>query len=126
MLPARHWKRPLQLITFEGGAGNGSIFITANKYLFADLLLSKSREDNEATSPSLATENESIDASSPLLEAPVTTYYMRRGMQTGAILQRQTNTCLLIFCCLRAERGTRQRRPLLQLKTNRLRLSARR
>ena len=70
MLPARRWKRPLQLITF-GGDANGSSSTTANKYLFADLLLFKSGEGDEATSPSLATVIESIDASSPLLEAPL-------------------------------------------------------
>ena len=65
MLPARCWKRPLQLITFGG------------------------------------------------------------VMKTGVVSQRQTNTCLPIFCCLRAERKTRQRRPLFQLKPQRLMLPAR-
>ena len=36
------------------------------------------------------------------------------------------NTCLPIFYFLPAERATRQRRPLLQLKTQRLMLLARR
>ena len=72
MLPARRWKRPLQLITF-GGATNRSVFTTANKYLFADLLFFKSREGNEATSPSFATEKLGIEASSALLEVLIST-----------------------------------------------------
>ena len=51
MLPARCWKRSLQHVTCHGDA-NGSGLPTANKYLFADLLLSTSREGDEATSPS--------------------------------------------------------------------------
>ena len=35
------------------------------------------------------------------------------------------NTCLQIFNCLQAERGTKKRRPLLQMKTKRLMLPAR-
>ena len=47
-------------------------------------------------------------------------------MRMGAVYPRQTNTCLPIFNCLQAKRATRQRRPLLQLKTQRLMLLARR
>ena len=36
------------------------------------------------------------------------------GMEKRVLYQRQTNACLPIFCFLRAERATRQRRPLLQ------------
>ena len=43
-------------------------------------------------------------------------------MQMGAIYTWQTNTCLPIFCFLRAERVTRQRRPLLQQVTSRSKL----
>ena len=66
------------------GDANGGVFTTANKYLFADLLLFGSGEGDEATSPSLATENESIDASSPSLEAPIATHYMR-GVANGGV-----------------------------------------
>ena len=55
----------------------------ANKYLFADLLLFESGEGNEATSPSLATKNESIDASSSSLEAPIADYYLRGRCKLG-------------------------------------------
>ena len=112
MLPARRWKRPLQLI-IRGADANGGVFTTANKYLFADLLFIESGEGDEATSPSLETENKSIDASSPSLEAPITTYYMRRGMQTGAVSQRETNICLPIFYSLQPQRVRKQRLPLL-------------
>ena len=72
MLPARRWKRPLQLFTC-GGPANGSSFTTANKYLFADLLFFTAGEGDEATSPSVAAENVAIDASSSSLEAPIAT-----------------------------------------------------
>ena len=45
-------------------------------------------------------------------------------MRTGAVYPRQTNICLPIFICLQAKRATRQRRPLLQFKTQRLMLPA--
>ena len=53
----------------------------ANKYLFADLLLSTSREGDDATSPPFAAENSAIDASSALLEALIATYYMQWGCE---------------------------------------------
>ena len=49
-----------------------------------------------------------------------------KGMRMGELYRWQTDTCLPIFKCLQAERATRQRRPLLQLKTKRLTLPARR
>ena len=45
----------------------------ANKYLFADLLLFMSGEDDKTTSSSFATENGEIDACSALLEALIAT-----------------------------------------------------
>ena len=72
MLPARRWKRPLQLNTF-GGDANRSSFTTANKYLFADLLLFESGEGDETTRLSFASANAGIDASSALLEALIAT-----------------------------------------------------
>ena len=44
----------------------------------------------------------------------------------GILYPRQIKTCLPIFNCLQAERATRQRRPLVKLKTKRLVLAARR
>ena len=82
VLPARHWKCPLQLITCGGNVNRG-VFTKANKYSFADLLLFESGEGDEATSPSFATENESIHASSSSLEAPIATYYMWGGCERG-------------------------------------------
>ena len=43
-------------------------------------------------------------------------------MRTGAVYPRQTNGYLPIFYSLQLERGTKQRLPLLQLKTQQLRL----
>ena len=73
MLPARCWKRSLQHTKSTGDA-NGSGLPTANKYLFADLLLFTSGEGDETTSPSFTAENGGIDASSALLEALIATY----------------------------------------------------
>ena len=51
------------------GDANGSSLSTANKYLFAGLLLFESGEGDETTSPSFPATNVGIDASSALLEA---------------------------------------------------------
>ena len=72
MLLARRWKRPLQLDTC-GGDANRSSFTTANKYLFADLLVFMSGEGDEATSPSFTAKSSGIDVSSALLEALIAT-----------------------------------------------------
>ena len=80
MLPARCWKRSLQHSTCSGDA-NGSGLPPANKYLFADLLLSSSGEGDEATSPSFASANAGIDTSSALLEALIATWYMQWGCE---------------------------------------------
>ena len=78
MLLASCWKRSLQHNTCNGDANGGSL-PTANKYLFADLLLSTIGEVDEATSPYFASANAGIDASSALLEVLITTYYMQWG-----------------------------------------------
>ena len=75
MLPARRWKRPFQLNKC-GGDANRSTFTTANKYLFANLLLFTNGEGDEATSPSFAAADTGIDASNALLEALIATYQM--------------------------------------------------
>ena len=72
MLPARCWKRSLQHSKCTGDA-NKSGLPTANKYLFADLLLFESGEGDERTSPSFPAANAGIDASSALLEALIAT-----------------------------------------------------
>ena len=72
MLPARRWKPPFQLNKC-GGDANRSSFTTANKYLFADLLVFMSGEGDEATSPSFTAESSGIDVSSALLEALIAT-----------------------------------------------------
>ena len=63
MLPARHWKRLLQLGIWRGDE-MGAVYPWQTKRLFADLLLFTSGEGDEATSPSFAAENATIDASS--------------------------------------------------------------
>ena len=72
MLPVHCWKRSLQHNTCSGDA-NGSGLPAASNYLFASLLLSTSGEGDEATSPSFASANVGIDASSTLLEALIAT-----------------------------------------------------
>ena len=63
------------------GDANRSSFTTANKYLFADLLLFTSGKGDEATSPSCETVNGSIDAFSSSLEASIPTEQMRGGCE---------------------------------------------
>ena len=72
MLPASYWKRSFQHNTCSGDA-NKSGLPTANKYLFANLLLFMSGEGDEATSPSFSFANAGIDASSALLEELIAT-----------------------------------------------------
>ena len=72
MLPASCWKRSFQHGTCSGDA-NRSGLPTANKYLFANLLLFTNGEGDEATSPSFASANAGIDAFSELLEALIAT-----------------------------------------------------
>ena len=62
----------MQLGTSSGDA-NGSNLTTANKYLFANLLLFASAEGDEATSLYFTIENAGIDASWALLEALIAT-----------------------------------------------------
>ena len=61
-----------------------------------------------------------------LLEALIATKQMQWGCEWERVHPRQTTTCLPIFSFLRAERATRQRRPLLQYVMQRLRLPAHR
>ena len=124
MLPARRWKRSLQLGICKWDAME-ALYRRQTKYLFADLSLLTSGEGDEATSPSFTAENEAIDASSSSLEAPIATRYMQ-GDAMETLYRRQTDTCLPIFKCLQAERATRQRRPLLQYVAPQLMLPARR
>ena len=48
------------------------------------------------------------------------------GMEKRVLYPRQTNACLPLFCFLRSQRATRQRRPLLQQVMRRLKLPAHR
>ena len=52
----------------------GGILPTANKYLFADLLIFMSGEADEATSPSFAARCTPIEASSTSLEVLIATW----------------------------------------------------
>ena len=106
MLPARCWKRSLQHNACSGDA-NGSGLPPANKYLFADLLLSSSGEDDEATSPSFASANAGIDASSALLEALIATWYMQWGCERERFTRgKQIPVCRsFTFCQRRGRRG---------------------
>ena len=75
MLPARRWKRSLQLGICKWDAME-TLYRRQTKYLFADLSVFISGEGDEATSPSFTAENEGIDASSASLEALIATRYM--------------------------------------------------
>ena len=125
MLPARRWKLPLQLDISRGDV-HGSTLPTANKDLFADLEVSTSGEGDEVTSPSFTAKIPAIGAPSSSLEALIAALYMQRGCEWKNFTDGKQNTCLPIFNCFQTERATRQRRPLLKLKTQRLALPARR
>ena len=126
MLPTRYWKRSLQQSKCTGIA-HGSNLPTANKYLFADILLFERGEGEEATSPFIATENKSIDAFSPSLEAPITTILRAEGDANGSS-STMANKCLFGDLLLFESReGDEATTPLfLKLKTSRLMLPARR
>ena len=72
MLPARRWKRSLQLGICKWDAIE-ALYRRQTKYLFADLWLFTSVEGDEATSPSFAIRYAAIDASSTSLEAIIAT-----------------------------------------------------
>ena len=74
-LPARHWKRLLELCICRGDV-MGTLYRRQTKYLFANLQVFISGEGDEATSPSFIAENQAIDASNALLEALIATRYM--------------------------------------------------
>ena len=78
MLPARRWKRSLQLGICKWDAME-ALYRRQTKYLFANLEVFTSGEDDEAASPSCVAENEAIGASSSWLEALIATWYMQRG-----------------------------------------------
>ena len=80
MLLARCWKRSLQHNTCSGDANRSGLPVES-KYLLANILLSTSGEDDEATSPSSSFANVGIDASSELLKALVATKYMQWGCE---------------------------------------------
>ena len=77
-LPDHRWKRSFQLGAFSGD-GKASTLPTANKCLFADLLLFASGEGDEATSPSFTTSYALIQVSSPSLETLILALYVQWG-----------------------------------------------
>ena len=107
-LPARPWKRPLQLITSEVDA-NGGVFTMANKYLSADLLFFTARKGDKATSPSFAAENAAIEASSASLEALIAILLPACGTLKEATFPTAINLLIavgLLFSCAGGERAT--------------------
>ena len=76
----RRWKCSLQIGTCSGDA-NRKTLPTANKYLFANLLLLTSREGDEATPLSFETTNALIDPPHALLKVLVIAYYMQGGWE---------------------------------------------
>ena len=108
MLLARHWKRPLQLITCLVDA-SGGVFSTANKCLSADLLFFIAGEGDEATSPSFVAENAAIEASSTLLEALIAILLPACGTPKEATFLTAINLLIavgLLFSCTGGERAT--------------------
>ena len=73
-------KNSLQLITYKGDE-KGSNFPKANKYLFTNLLLFGSGEGDDTMSPSFATKNIAIDATTASLEVLLAIYNMQVGCE---------------------------------------------
>ena len=107
-------------------AGKSGHFTHGKNSLLAILSFVRGKQGDETTSPSFEAENEAIDASSSLLEVLISTLQMQRTCERQHFTHGKQNTCLPIFNCLQVKRATSQRPPLLYLKTQQLRLPARR
>ena len=105
-LPAHRWKRSFQLGAFSGDA-TASTLPTANKCLFANLLVSASGEGDEATSPSFTTSYASIQASSPSLETLISAWCVQWGCNCEHVTHgKQMPVCQSFsFCERRGRRG---------------------
>ena len=105
-LPAHRWKRSLQLGAFIGDEKESTL-PTANKCLFANLLLFASGEGDEATSPSFTTSYASIQASSASLEMPISAWYLQWGWKSEYFTHgKQMPICQsFTFCERRGRRG---------------------
>ena len=80
MLPDRRWKRKWHVASCSWYSKLGSLH-TEKIYLLANLSFVRGAEGDWATSPSFSIVNGPIDASSSSLEAPIATFYMRRGCE---------------------------------------------
>ena len=88
MLLAHCWKRSLQYSKCNGDA-NGSGLPTVHNYLFADLFLSTSGEDNKATSPFFTIRYVVIEASRASLEVLIASLRPACCLAKEAIFQWQ-------------------------------------
>ena len=124
MLPDCLWKRKWNVTSFCWKAKLGTLH-TEKNYLLALFTFVRGAKGDRATSPSFASRNGSIHASRLSLEAQMERNFIllegeARHFAHGKI------TCLQFFLLFMAQRATRQRRPLLYLKTQRLMLPDRR
>ena len=105
-LPAHRWKRSFQLGAFSGD-GEASTLPTANKCLFANLLLFAGEEGDEATSPSFTTSYEPIQASSPTLEMLISAWCVQwRCKCEHVALGKQMPVCQsFTFCEQKGRQG---------------------
>ena len=105
-LPAHRWKRSFQLGAFSGDANENSL-PTANKCLFANLLVSASREGDEATSPSFETSYALIQASSASMETLISAWCVQWGCNCEHVTHgKQMPVCQSFsFCEQRGRRG---------------------
>ena len=125
MLPTRRWKRLLQLGICRGGA-NGNTLPTANrKPVCRSLIVCKrrGRRGNVALFYSLKRSDWCFQL---VAGSAYCNSVYAQGMPWEHFTDGNQNTCLLIFNCFQTERATRQRRPLVKLKTQQLMLPARR
>ena len=107
MVPARRWRRSLQL-GISRGIAHGSSLPTANKYLFADLLFFTRGEGDDATLPNFTTRYVAIEASSASLEALIAVLLPADGTSKQAIFPTAINLLIaveLLFPCADGERA---------------------
>ena len=125
MLPARCWKRLLQLYQCKVHA-NGSTLSTTNKAPICWSLIVykwRGRWGNVALFRSWKRSNWGFQL---IVGSIYCNSVYGEGMRWEHFTQGKQNAYLPIFKFLQVERATRQRRPLLQLKTKQLMLPARR
>ena len=125
MLPACRWKRAEQHSKCIGDA-NGSTLPTANKKPVCRSLIVCKRRGRQGNVALFYSRKRSDWCFQLVAGSAYCNSVYAQGMPWEHFTDGNENTCLPIFNCFQTERATRQRRPLLKLKTQQLALPARR